>query len=282
MNEEEKMKKELFESGYLREFSDINSASYKAIEKEICMCNFGDVDKINIIPISDIHLGHRCCNKEKLLEIIKFIERKPNTYTILLGDQFECATKSSVGMGPYEEEMNVGDQLKWLYKALKPLAAKNKILGICTGNHENRLTQFANIDPAQVLAEKLEVPYFGWQGYLSLLVGKNIYNVSAFHGAGGGTSKASKMNASKKIKNIVNCDLYLSGHTHDKMQDEELKYEFDLKSGKLVPSIKHFAVCGSFLEYWTSYPEMKALEPSITGSILITLDGKKKEIKIYR
>lgn len=271
----------VFSTDYLQEFSDINSATYKEAEKEIVFKEF-NADSINIIPISDIHLGHKCCNKEKLLEIIKFINRKPNTYTVLLGDQCECATKTSVGLGIYEEEMNVGEQLKWLYKALKPLADNGKILGICTGNHENRLAQFANIDPAQLLADKLDVPFLGWQGYLALKVNDRVYTVSAFHGAGGGTSKASKMNMSKKIKHIVNCDLYLSGHTHDKIQDEELKYEFDLETKKLVPARKHFVVCGSFLEYWNSYPEMKGLEPAITGSVLITLAGDKKEIKVYR
>ena len=271
----------IFSSDYVQEFSDINSATYKECEKEIIVQEF-EAEKINIIPISDIHLGHKCCNKEKLLEIIKFIEKKPNTYTVLLGDQCECATKTSVGMGIYEEEMNVGAQLKWLYKAFKPLADKGKILGVCTGNHENRLAQFANIDPAQILADKLEVPFLGWQGYLALVVNGIVYTVSAFHGAGGGTSKASKLNMSKKIKHIADCDLYLSGHTHDKMQDEELKYIFDLENKKLAPMKKHFVVCGSFLEYWNSYPEMKGLEPAITGSVLVTLSGDKKEIKVFR
>lgn len=264
----------------LERFRAINSISNGCDKKEIVYKEF-DEDQIQLVVISDIHLGHKKCNKKKLLDIIQYVLEGDNTYCLLLGDQCECATKTSVGLGIYEEEMHLGEQLRWLAEKFKPLADAGKILGINIGNHEYRLAMFAEVDPAKLLADKLGVPYLGWQGYLTLKVGNIYYDISAFHGAGMGSSKASKINASKKIANITNCDLYLTGHTHDLLDDQTLKYEFDHENKCLVPVIKKFVVCGSFLEYWSSYPEMKGLDPAITGSPLITLDGTKKDIQIY-
>ena len=264
----------------LERFRAINSISNGCDKKEIIYREF-DADQIKLVVISDIHLGHKKCNKKKLLDIIQYVLEGDNTYCLLLGDQCECATKTSVGLGIYEEEMHLGEQLRWLAEKLKPLADAGKILGINIGNHEYRLAMFAEVDPAKLLADKLGVPYLGWQGYLTLKVKGIYYDISAFHGAGMGSSKASKINASKKIANITNCDLYLTGHTHDLLDDQTLKYEFDHENKCLVPVIKKFVVCGSFLEYWSSYPEMKGLDPAITGSPLITLDGSKKDIQIY-
>lgn len=264
----------------IERFRAINSISNGCDKKEIIYREF-DVDQIQLVVISDIHLGHKKCNKKKLLDIIQYVLEGDNTYCLLLGDQCECATKTSVGLGIYEEEMHLGEQLRWLAEKFKPLADAGKILGINIGNHEYRLAMFAEVDPAKLLADKLGVPYLGWQGYLTLKVRGIYYDISAFHGAGMGSSKASKINASKKIANITNCDLYLTGHTHDLLDDQTLKYEFDHENKCLVPVIKKFVVCGSFLEYWSSYPEMKGLDPAITGSPLITLDGIKKDIQIY-
>jgi hypothetical protein len=46
------------------------------------------------------------------------------------------------------------------------------------------------------------------------------------------------------------------------------------------PYIKHYVVCGSFLEYWGTYPEMKLLQPSFTGVAVIKLDSETKYIQV--
>jgi hypothetical protein len=83
---------------------------------------------VTIIPISDIHLGNKTCNIEKLEGVLKLIEETPDCYTILLGDQAETCTKTSVGLGLFEEDFNIPEQIKLLYGALLPLAKKDKIL----------------------------------------------------------------------------------------------------------------------------------------------------------
>lgn len=264
----------------LKKFTEINN-KVDHQKKKIYVKKFKS-NLVKIVPIADIHMGHKNCNVAKLRDIIDFVLNTKDCYCVLLGDQTECATKTSIGMATLEQDFSLGDQIKFLTELFTPLAKAGKILGINTGNHEYRLSQFAGIDPAQILAAKLEVPFLGWQGYLGIEVNGIRYDISSFHGVGGGTAKSSKIKAIKKVEDIADCDLYIIGHLHDKVDDSVIRYKFDYEKEELVPYIRKYALCGSFLEYWNSYSEMKALAPSITGSPLITLSGKNKEIQIYK
>lgn len=264
----------------LKQFNDINNKPCN--QKKKILIKKLKSDLVKIVPISDIHFGHKNCNTEKLKDIINFVLNTKDCYCILLGDQTECATKTSIGMATFEQDLNLGDQINYLSELLAPLAKADKIIGINTGNHEYRLSQFAGIDPAKILATKLNVPFLGWQGYIGLDINGIKYDISSFHGVGGGTAKSSKMKAIRKIEDITDCDLYIIGHLHDKVDDTVVRYKFDYNKGELIPYIRKYALCGSFLEYWNGYSEMKALAPSLTGSPLITLSGKKKEIQIYK
>lgn len=234
---------------------------------------------ITIIPITDIHFGSKQTNLKKLNEILKFIEDTPDCYTILLGDQTETATKQSVGMGVYDEDVDLRSQLRVLSNLLRPLARKNKILGILTGNHEMRVAYATSINPAELLAEKLDVPYFGFQGYLIVKVGSQIYKIFAHHGVGGGCTPSGKLNAMRKLNQVALADIYMSGHTHGKLWDHDLIMEMDEETGIVKPKMRYYVVAGSFLEYWGGYAEMKLLPPSATGTIAMKLMHDKKEVR---
>lgn len=165
-----------------------------------------------IVALGDAHLGHMLCNKEKLKATIDFIDRHRDVYTILLGDLAETATKSSVGTGLFSEDMHISDQLNILTELLMPLAEKDKILAMVTGNHEMRINNLIGIDPSRELARRLGIGYHGFQAYLSLDVGSQNYKIVAWHGSGGSTTKAGKIRAAEKLKNNVMADVYLCFH----------------------------------------------------------------------
>lgn len=233
-----------------------------------------------LIPITDVHLGNRHANIAYFKLFVKYILETPNCYTILNGDLAETATKISVGMGHFEEDWNLPDQLKMLKEILAPLAEAGKILGMGPGNHEERVANMIGINPMSMLAETLDVPYFGYQGFFSLKVGNVHYTMVAHHGAGGGGTNGSKANASEKMNKVCgNADVYFSGHTHGKMYHPDKIFLFN-EQGELVPKLRHYIVGGSFVEYFGGYPEMKALAPSITGLTRIQLMPDARDVRV--
>jgi len=177
--------------------------------------------------------------------------------------------------------MNLPEQLEALEEILKPLAEAGKILGIGPGNHEERVANMIGINPMQILAKSLGVPYFGYQGYFRIIVSNIRYNCAFFHGAGGGATTGSKANTSEKINKVVpNADLYFSGHTHGKQSHSDITFMFDEESAELVPHKRTYVVGGSFVEYWDAYPEMKGLAPSSTGLVRCELRPDYKDIRV--
>lgn len=259
--------------------------SHKKKGKEIYSYEFnGDLYEKNgliLLPITDVHLGNRQANIPYFKAFVEYILNVPNAVTVLNGDLAETATKVSVGKAMFEESVNFPEQIKQLTEILKPLAKAGKILGIGPGNHEERIANMIGLNPMEILAEKLDVPYFGYQGYFRITVNKIPYNCSFFHGAGGGSSVGSKATTAEKLNKVVpNADLYFSGHTHGKQSHSDIVFMFDNESGELVPHKRTYVVGGSFVEYWDAYPEMKGLAPSSTGLVRCELRPDIKDIRV--
>lgn len=234
-----------------------------------------------LVPITDVHLGNRHANIPYFKRFVEYILNTPNAVTVLNGDLAETATKVSVGMAMFEEDMNIPEQLDTLYTILKPLADAGKILGVGPGNHEERVANMIGLNPMKILADRLEVPYFGYQGFFRIIVNEIKYKATFFHGAGGGSTVGSKANTAEKMNKVIaNADLYVSGHTHGRQSHQDVIYLMDDESEELVPHIRTYVVGGSFVEYWGAYPEMKALAPSITGLVRCELRPDRKDIRV--
>lgn len=263
-------------------FKEINKVDNSHLDKKAYRFpDKGSFDEdITIIPLSDIHLGSKQCNLGKLQMAIDLIMETPNCYTILMGDQTETATKTSVGMGTYDEDYPLDEQIRVVTKMLKPLAEEGKILGCLMGNHEMRVAYHNSINIVKMIAKELGVNYFGFQGFFSIHVGDNNYQIMAHHGTGSASTPAGKLRAMRKLNKVSRMDLYLSGHTHARMYDYEINMKIDEEAGRVVPEKIFYVVCGSFMEYWDGYAEMKLLSPSSTGVVAINLSSKGKNIEI--
>lgn len=234
-----------------------------------------------IVPITDVHLGHNEANIDLFKGYIRYILETPNAVTVLNGDLAETATKVSVGKAMFEEAFNFPEQMRLLEELLMPLAEAGKILGCGPGNHEERIANMIGINPMRMLAEKLNVPYFGYQGFFRIAVADQLYKVVAFHGAGGGASPGAKANTAEKMNKVLgNADLYISGHTHGRQSHTDLIFMMDDEGETLVPHKRTYVVGGSFVDYWDSYPEMKGLAPALTGLVRCELRADCKEIRV--
>jgi len=248
-----------------------NMASH--IQKTAKIYTFNN--NILLVPIFDPHIGLKATNMEKLCETIDFILRTPNCYTILGGDFLECATKTSVGLAMYEENLSVKDQFLTAFKLLKPLADAGKILGTLTGNHEMRLANFADINPMELLADQLGVPYFKYQGFIILKIKDQTYKVAFSHGVSSSTTPAGAMASMRKQASVIECDIYFSGHIHIRKQDSDIYNIVNVETGNIEKRTRKYMICGSFVEYWESYAEMKMYSPSDTGTVSVLFNADK-------
>lgn len=251
--------------------------------KRIHVIEFEPVsDRIQIVPISDIHLGSINSNIPKLRDFINYVENTTDTYTVLTGDLGENATKSSIGLGVYEQRYDPETQIEVLEEELAPLAAKDKILGIQPGNHEQRINKKVSIDPMKILARNLDVTYLGYQGYFKWVVGGQIYHAMTYHGKSGAQTHGGKINAAHKLNRVANVDVYISGHTHILDESHDILVEIDDNTNELKYRKRYYVIAGSFLSYWGGYAEMKAYPIADQGAMRIDLYKDKHKIKIHK
>ena len=212
--------------------------SAERVKKEVYTYEFNDgIYKdhgLILVPIMDVHLGNRHANIPYFQRFVQYILDVPNCVTILNGDLAETATRTSVGMAMFEEDLHLPEQIRVLYDILKPLADAGKILGMGPGNHEERMANLIGINPMQILADKLGVPYFGYQGFFRIIVNGIPYKCVFHHGVGGGTTSGSKTNSAEKMNKVVsNADVYFSGHTHGRQFHSDIIYIMDEESEEL-------------------------------------------------
>ena len=62
----------------------------KVIKKELD----SNIDKLTIIPISDVHIGDKTSDLKAFKEVLERIKSEPNTFTILNGDLCNIALKN--------------------------------------------------------------------------------------------------------------------------------------------------------------------------------------------
>lgn len=238
-------------------------------------------DRVSIIPINDIHYGALSCNREKFEAYVDYILNTDDTYTIGVGDLIENATKFSVGMAMYEESVHLPDQLEYMADRLRPLAESGKLLGLQPGNHEFRTSVLAGIDPMQVLARWLDVPYLGWQAYWLFDVDGERYKALTFHGSSGASTRTGKLNAVRRLNQIIpDADFYVMGHVHDVAHDWDEYWTID-ENGQLVRRQRHYIIAGSLLSYFGGYPEMAGYAPSPLRLVRIDMLSNRHEVQFH-
>ena len=236
-------------------------------------------DRVQIMPIGDAHLGAKTCKRDMLEETIQFcLDNK--IYVIGMGDMIEFATRYSVGSGVYEQQLNPQKQVEEIIEIFKPLVKAGLLIGMITGNHEERCTKETGINIMKIICGALKCKYLGPGGHLLLKIGKESYTFFATHGSAGGRTFQGKMNGAIKCFGFNNVEVVLYGHTHG-LGYNKLEYFAINKKNKVIEKRPKYAVLtGSFLDYQGSYAEQKHYQPATPGSPLISLYGNDHKIYI--
>ena len=246
-----------------------------------------NIDKLTIIPISDVHIGDKTADLKAFKEVLERIKNEPNTYTILNGDICNFALKNSKsdcyeGLSPMTEIL---EAIKYLEEI------REKILVISSGNHEDRLIRETNVDPTYLIAKQLGIEnvYSPSWWYLYLTFGNNkakgdnrpiLYTITGYHGSGSSQTTGAKANKVKKMSQVVLADIYLMSHVHEPIQTKGIIYTPDYQHRSIVKKEMYYCISNAFVEYNGSYAEKMGLIPSNNGITEMQLDGHKKLVKL--
>jgi len=219
---------------------------------------------------------------EEIKRTIDVIKNDPLAKVIIVGDLIENITKLSKG-NIYQQDITPTEQLQIITDLLRPI--RDKIIGITQGNHENRSDE-SGIEITKLLAYNL--------GLLELYCREGIYIFLSFG------IKDCKQNCRhtfriyakhmggidpRKMKDVCNADLYVSGHTHNFKHFIEGYYEGSERiDGVLTLKTRAFVVTTSYLNYG-GYAEDKNYTPSVISQPVIDLSyttKDKKERKIIQ
>ena len=244
-----------------------------------------DITNIEILPLSDLHVGDAAFDRQCFLQYIRYVEAEPNRYILLNGDILNNATKSSVS-DIYEETLNPRDQIKETAIMLRPV--RERILGIVSGNHERRTDKEVGISPVEMLSDKLDVPYFGIEVLLKFKFGlskrKNdrqlYYTLYATHGWGGGRTRGAKVNNLERLSQIVLCDVYCMAHVHAQVSFPSMIYTPERQCDVVTERTMWFVNSGSFLKRGSGYAAAKGYPPTVMGCPVIELSGREHKVMV--
>lgn len=243
--------------------------------------------QLRIIYLSDAHYGNPLFSRKHFLRTVEFVHNNEDVKVVLNGDLLEAATKISVGGGAYEQVMSPAKQREEVTEILKPI--KSQILGMTTGNHENRLTQLTSEDPSKQIAKDLNVPYRA-EGILlkiSFGHGNNRHQEQPYtfwgystHGYGGARTKASKAVKAERASTWVHSDWTAMSHDHVVnvapdtyfIPDERgYKDESGFITGKIIDHRKMLVKTNAYLK-WGGYSEMGGFPPTdLTTPVIMLL-----------
>jgi predicted phosphodiesterase len=253
---------------------------------ELIQHHFPERQDIKIYPISDVHLGaaeHLTREWELFCQRVK---DEPNSYIILGGDLVNNATRNSVS-NIFEETMRPREQKKVMVKMLEPL--RDKILCAVSGNHERRNRDVDNDITYDIMCKlDLEWLYRENIAFVKIQIGRQngdgvrnpTYTLVVTHGSGGGILTGGAVNRNERFGYVLDgCDCLVVGHTHKPFVTQPSKIKIDPFNNRV--SVQPFKVVSmsSWLGYG-GYAAQKMMLPTSHAPQIITLNGKKKQIRV--
>ena len=246
-------------------------------------------EPIHLIPLADIHIGDSHVDQKRIMALVEYIENTPSCYCILDGDLMNTAIIGSKS-DSYGETIPPSEQLKKCVELFAPLAEKNKILAVLTGNHEERIARATSVNLTSIMATELGVPdlYSATSTLLFLRFGCNargkrqVYSIYVNHGFGGGGRRVgSKLNSLEDMSRIVaDSDCYICGHSHLPAVFRQSCYVCDRPNMFARRQEQVFVNTASALDWSGSYGDRMGFKPNSMHYPIITLDDKQHKVTV--
>ena len=179
-----------------------------------------DYTELRIIVLSDLHYGNPYCSVKHFLRTVDFIRSNADCYCFLNGDMCESSIRTSKG-DIFQQVGTPRQQRDWVIEQLLPI--QHKILGVTTGNHEERINRETSMDISADIASALGVPYRaeGMLFKLSFGDGNSYHTGKPFvfwhymsHGYGGARTRSAKAVKVERMSTWIHADFYTMSHDH--------------------------------------------------------------------
>lgn len=251
------------------------------------------LEKVEIIPIGDVHIGDSEVDIKALNNVVKYVLEADNRYVILNGDLMNIALKTSVS-DIYGEALSPMQQVQFVKNVLMPI--KDRILALNQGNHEIRTYLTAGIDVTYMLALEMGIQerYSENSFVLFLKVGESdtsrpsktkqqVYSIFVQHGRGGGRKMGAKVNRLVDMDDIIcNADLYIMGHVHTPVNLPQSTFISDVQNMTITRHTAYYMIHNAFLDfggYGLTYG-FRPTAKSFSKAILYTQGKKEIELSV--
>lgn len=227
---------------------------------------------IELVPLYDVHLGHRLHYTAKFLRHAEWLSSRPYAIGWNGGDLIENSIIGSPGI--FDQVIVPQEQFDAAIELIQPF--KHKLAFAIPGNHEARTARVAGFDIARALAKELNVEYFPDYCFATIKWRGNNFHIAAHHGTGAAQTPGGQRNAARKDMPWLEADIYWTGHLHQPIVDLVARLDHDQSTGLLVQRDSLVIISPSYLGYFGGYGAAKRLAPGVTGLIAVTLqpDGR--------
>lgn len=224
----------------------------------------------SVVFWGDVHYGYPTCEIERALEMLKWCV-KNRVYILGMGDFIESGLRTSVGASNYEQLLNPQKQLDFMIEALQPAAKAGLLLGLHSGNHEDRISDATSINVVKMMCKALDVPFLGSACWTLLRVGSQNYTIYSLHGASGSRFKHTKLKSVIDIGMWFEADIIAQGHVHEKAVTVIVRQRVNARNRTVEDRKVHCFLTGHYLGYDGSYAQMKGMPPAGLGSPKVQL-----------
>ena len=244
-----------------------------------------ELNEVKLIILSDLHYGNPNCSIKHFARTLNYIREHDDCYCFLNGDLCEASIRTSKG-DIFRQVGTPQDQRDWVTEQLLPIA--DKVLGVATGNHEERINKETGIDISKDIAQALGVPYRqeGMLFKLSFGEGNSSHKEKPFifwgymtHGYGGARTKSAKAVKVERMSSWIHADFHAMSHDHVVnvapdvflMPDNRgFIGEDGFLSGKVSAHRKMLIKTNAYLK-WGGYSEMGGFPPTDLNTPIIFL-----------
>lgn len=260
-------------------------SEFKEMVPEVRLRVADDRNYAALIPVADIHAGKQGCRFAKCRALAEWGAGRGGYYFAGLGDWVNCPTLKSPEADQLGKQIcGVGAATAALYWLWKPLADGGQLLGIADGNHELRIAKATgqdDISPMRYLAERLNVPYWGYETPLMLRIGEQLYCYYFNHGTGGGQTLGYIVATLERMSWNNDAEAIIMAHRHMKIAVERAKYgpeQVDV-GFEWQAKFRWLVCCGCMCESVASeWSRQKNLPPAVSGTVTLRAYANKRDV----
>lgn len=236
-----------------------------------------ELESINIYPLGDVHFGSDEFDAKRWAKWKSTVLNDPNGYVVIIGDMIDNGLKNSK-TNSYEQKMRPAEQKVMLANELKPL--RDRILGLCRGNHEYRSVLVSDDCPLYDVAVKLDLEdlYRENMTFIKISLGERnklrqvAYSIVLAHG--NGRNKTNNFSYA-----IDGMDIMITGHTHQPESNFPAKIVIDMQNEVIRETEFTRIVVPSFLK--TGGYGLRGMYMPMGFKIpVIKLNGTQKEVNV--